>query len=73
MKILRESCNIDLILLFITDAVPYMEKAAKAMQVCYPKITHVTCLAHGLHRVCEQIRVQYPNVDNLIANVKKYF
>ena len=32
---------------------------------------HVTCVAHALHRVCETIRVLYPNVDKLIANAKK--
>ena len=28
---------------------------------------------HALHRVCETIRVLYPNVDKLIANTKKVF
>lgn len=73
IKILGESFNRDMILLFITDAAPYMVKAAKAIQTFYPKITHLTCLAHGLHRVCEQIRGIYGNVDRLIANVKKVF
>jgi len=50
-----------------------MIKAAKAIQVFYPKVTHMTCLAHGLHRVCEDIRARFPVVDKLIANVKKVF
>lgn len=33
----------------------------------------MTCVAHGLHRVCEQIRSLYTNVDRLISNVKKVF
>lgn len=73
ISILGESFNKDSILLFITDAAPYMVKAARAIQTFYPKITHITCLAHGLHRVCEQVRCQYPNVDRLIANIKKIF
>lgn len=73
IKILGENFDKDSILLFITDAAPYMVKAAKAIQTFYPKITHLTCLAHGLHRVCEQIRDLYTNVDRLISNVKKVF
>lgn len=34
---------------------------------------HVTCLAHGLHRVAEDIRSQFENKDYLVANVKKIF
>ena len=73
IKILGEDFNKDLILLFITDAAPYMIKAARAIHVFYPKITHLTCVIHGLHRVCEQIRGLYPNVDRLIANIKSLF
>lgn len=73
IKILGESFDKDLILLFISDAAPYMVKAAQAIQIFYPKITHLICVAHGLHRVCEQIRGLYTNVDRLISNVKKVF
>jgi hypothetical protein len=31
---------------------------------------HVTCLAHALHRVAEEVRGSYPEVDKLIANGK---
>ena len=44
------------VLLFLTDAVPYMVKAGKALQVFHPKIIHVTCLAHGQNRVAETVR-----------------
>jgi len=33
-------------LLFVSDAAPYMIKAAKSLQLLYPKMIHVTCL-HG--------------------------
>jgi hypothetical protein len=33
----------------------------------------LTCLVHGLHRVAEEIRGNYPDVDNFISNVKKIF
>jgi hypothetical protein len=73
LKILGEGFNKDAILLLLSDAAPYMVKAAKAIQIFYPKITHVTCLAHGFHRVCEQIRNIFPKVDCLISNIKKVF
>ncbi|KAG7176619.1 hypothetical protein Hamer_G015425 [Homarus americanus] len=34
---------------------------------------HVTCLAHGLHRVAELARVVMPDVNVLISTVKKVF
>jgi len=34
---------------------------------------HVTCLAHGLSRVAETVRVKYSDIDRLIANGKKVF
>lgn len=73
VNLFGEDFNKDTILLFLTDAAPYMIKAAKAIAVFYPKVTHVTCLAHGLHRVCEKIRDDYSLVDKLIANAKKVF
>jgi hypothetical protein len=61
------------VLLFISDAAPYMIKAAKARQLLYPKMIHVTCLVHALHRVAEEVRGSSPEVDKLIANRKKIF
>lgn len=50
-----------------------MVKAATSIQTYYSKMIHVTCLAHALHRVAEEIRIHFPNVDELINNVKKVF
>lgn len=61
------------VLLIVTDAAPYMVCAMKALKVLYPKMIHVTCLAHGLHRVAEFIRSQMKDVNNLISSVKKIF
>lgn len=63
----------DKVLVFVTDAAPYMIKAAEAIGVFYPNVTHITCLAHGMHRVCEFIRDCYTNVDLFISNAKKTF
>jgi len=36
-------------------------------------LPHVTCLAHGLHHVCEKTREIFPEMNGLISNVKKIF
>jgi hypothetical protein len=67
-KVQREN-----VLLFLTDAAPYMVKAAKGLQVLYPKMIHATFLEHALHRVAEEVRESCSDVDKLIANGKKIF
>ncbi|KAL4091382.1 hypothetical protein QTP88_026081 [Uroleucon formosanum] len=59
------------VLLFVTDASPYMVKAADSLTVLF--LIHLTCLAHEIHRVCETIRAEYTTIDKMIANVKKIF
>ena len=50
-----------------------MLKAAKGLKMLYPRMVHLTRLAHGLHRVEEDIRGNYSDVDSLISNIKKIF
>lgn len=50
-----------------------MVKAAKGISIMYPKMLHLTCLAHGLHRVAEEIRANYPELDRLVSSLKKVF
>lgn len=66
-----EGVKKDKILLFISDAAPYMIKAGQIMKIFYEKMIHVTCLAHGLHRVCEFIREEFGVVNQLISSTKK--
>lgn len=61
------------VLLFISDAAPYMVAAGKGIKILYPNLIHLTCLAHGLHRVCENIRSMFQDVDRFVANCKKIF
>lgn len=63
----------DNVLLFLSDAAPYMKKAGKSLKVFYSKMIHVTYAAHGLHRIAEQIRDHFSTVDKVIANCKKVF
>jgi DNA integrity scanning protein DisA with diadenylate cyclase activity len=34
---------------------------------------HITCTAHGLHRVAEEVRGTFSTVDKVISSVKKTF
>lgn len=63
----------DNVLLFLSDAAPYMVKCGQTLDALYSKMIHVTCTAHGLHRVTEQVRSQYESVDQLISNIKNIF
>lgn len=63
----------DDILLFLSDAAPYMVKAGKSLDIFYTKMIHVICIVHAFHRVTEQSRGYYSKVDKIIANVKKVF
>jgi hypothetical protein len=64
----------DRVLLLVTDAAPYMKAAARGLcDTLYPNCVHVTCLAHALHRVCEEVRGRFPETDALVSNGKKIF
>ena len=47
-----------LLRLFLTDSASYMFNAGKDLKIFFPKMIHVTCFAHALHRVCEQVIIQ---------------
>lgn len=50
-----------------------MKAAYRALLPLYPKMVHITCLAHGLSRVAEQVRIEYPAVNEWIELVKRVF
>ena len=61
------------VLLFVTDTAPYIVKAGKTVQAFYQKMVHITCLAHGLHRVAKEVRENFTQVDFLVSETKKIF
>jgi len=65
-------CHDD-VMLFLSDVPPYIIKAGKAVGVLFSKMVHIPCLAHGVHRIAEEIRGRFANVDKLIAKVKQIF
>lgn len=64
-------CFSDKILLFISDAAPYMVLAGKNLRHFYSRAIHVTCVAHGIHRICEQVRQMFPKVNRLLSCSRK--
>ena len=61
------------ILLLISDAAAYMKATYNSLKVLYPKMIHITCLAHGLHNICEKVRYAFPTVNALISDGKSVF
>lgn len=57
----------------LSDSAAYMIKAGAALQVFYPRLVHNTCFIHAIHRVAEEVRVQFPVVNQVISSVKKVF
>jgi len=62
-----------MVLLFLSDATPYMVKAGQSLSSLYSKMIHVTCLVHGLHRVTEEILSQFSEMNQFISNAKTIF
>ncbi|CAN8004528.1 unnamed protein product [Ixodes hexagonus] len=61
------------VLLLHTDAAASMHEAAHLLKTFCPQMVHVTCLAHALHRVCEELKNNFMDVNELIASAKAVF
>ncbi|KAJ4439642.1 hypothetical protein ANN_07770 [Periplaneta americana] len=59
--------------LLFANVATYIVKAGKFLKSKYNKIIHIICLAHAHHRIADEVRFHFPEVDRLIANVKKVF
>lgn len=53
------------VLLFLRNAAPYMVQKKKNLKAFYSKMEHVTCLAHSLHIMNEEIRKYFPKIHVL--------
>lgn len=73
MLLWPDGIHYDRVHMFLSDAAPYMIKAGRGLRILYAKMVHVTCLAHGVHRVAETVRSLFPEVNAIISNVKKVF
>lgn len=57
--------------ILVTDAAPFMIKAGNGLQVLCPRMIHVTCVDHAMHRVAEELRLEFPKSDSLVSSTKK--
>ena len=56
--------------LLLSDAAKYMIAAGIILKSLYPKLFHVTCIAHLLHSCAMKMKSHFEDVDQLIAKVK---
>ena len=56
--------------LLLSDATKYMIGAGITLKSLYPKLFHVTCVAHLLHNCAMKIKSHFEDVDQLIAKIK---
>ena len=56
--------------LLLSDAAKLMIAAGITLKSLYPKLFHMTCVAHLLHNCVIKIKFYLENVDELIAKVK---
>ena len=56
--------------LLLSDAARYMVLAGTYLKNMYPKLFHVTCIAHLLHNCAMLVKAKFPHVNTLISTVK---
>jgi DNA-binding CsgD family transcriptional regulator len=56
--------------LLVTDQCRTNLAAGRELRAFFKNFFHITCLAHGLHLLCETIREEYPKVNSLVSNMK---
>lgn len=59
--------------LLILDAAAYMVKSAQNLKIFYSNLIHVTCLAHEVNRIAEEIRNEFLDINRLVNKTKKVF
>ena len=62
--------NTSFFCLLLSDAAKYMIAAGITLKSLYPKLFHVTCVAHLLHNCAMKIKSHFEDMDQLIAKVK---
>jgi len=63
-----EGVQYDNVLLFVSDAAPYMMKAGKCINFLYSKCIHLTCIVHAFYRIAEKVRDEFSEVDKIVAS-----
>lgn len=60
--------------LVLTDSAQYMKKFVKIIKKSkfFPNLSHITCLAHALHRVSSKVQDKTPKLYNFIVNFNQF-
>lgn len=53
--------------------VPNVFFSGNNLKCIFNSMIYVTCVAHGLNRICEKFREMFPNVNTLISCARKIF
>ncbi|XP_044012209.1 uncharacterized protein LOC122855112 [Aphidius gifuensis] len=61
------------VLIYCTDAAPYMMRSGRLLAPDFPKMLHVRCLCHSLSLVAEWVRDEFDNANEVISETKKVF
>jgi hypothetical protein len=61
----------DCVKLVVTDQAPYMVLAMKNLKIFFKQMSHVSCVAHALNRVCVSIQENNNELNSFISNMKK--
>ncbi|XP_003746085.1 uncharacterized protein LOC100908137 [Galendromus occidentalis] len=73
MKLWPGGIEHEKVLLFVTDGAAYIKKAAAALKILFPKMVHVTCAAHGILRIAQDMRSMFPDVDKVVSTGTEIF
>ena len=78
-KAIMETCHQDNIYshvhLILSDEARYMVKAMEEIKrnsLMFPNVNHITCLAHALNLVANEIQKQYHLVNKFLSDSKKF-
>lgn len=76
-KLLWPDTNIySKLVLLVSDQAAYMLNAGKelkGMKLIFPRLSHITCIAHAINLVCGSIRKEFFLVNKLFSDLKSWF
>jgi hypothetical protein len=57
--------------MLISDGASYAIKSGEMLKGLIPSLKHIVCICHGLHNLCETIRNDSPQTNELISFLKR--
>lgn len=66
--------NPNAVLLYVTDGAEYMKKGySDGLAHLFPKMVHIICVAHNIHRLALKVADQFPQAKAAIMDAKMVF